>query len=128
MARTKAIAAAPDAPEPVQVDLQEARVLLAHAARMLGVFQHAGRVCASLIEAERVASQNVGAAEAAAAELAKLNTKLEGVRSAITTAQAEHAERMQAMRAEETEARARLKALRREMDAAVADLLEKQRG
>ena len=119
MARTKT-------PEPVQVDLQEARVLLAHAARMLGVFQNAGRVCSSLIEAERVASLNTSAAESAAKELASLQDKLTTVRSAISQAQAEHAEKLRGYEVEEGEAKARLKALRAEADAVVATLLEKR--
>ncbi|QAZ38434.1 hypothetical protein C1M51_02800 [Methylibium sp. Pch-M] len=120
MARTKA-------PEPVQVDLQEARVLLGHAARMFGVFQHAGRVCNALIEAERVAAANVAAGEAAAKELAGLQTKLQSTRDAIAAAQAEQAEKLRAYEVEEGEAKSRLKALRAEADAAVATLLE-QRG
>lgn len=119
MARTKA-------PEPVQVDLQEARVLLAHAARMLGVFQHASRVCNSLIEAERVAALNVSASEAATKELAGLQTKLQNTRDAIAAAQAEHAEKLRAYEVEEGEAKSRLKALRAESDAVVATLLEKR--
>lgn len=117
MARTKA-------PEPV--DLQEARVLLGHAARMLGVFQHAGRVCNSLIEAERVAASNVKAGEDAAKELATLQTKLQNTRDAIAAAQAEHAERLRAFEVEEGEAKSRLKALRAEADEVVATLLEKR--